>query len=115
MNTEDRTVESILTHFGVKGQKWGVRKAVSSTGGKTPTIRAKAKKMSDEDLQKAIKRMELEKRYVDLNKQTSNAGKQYAKGVLDQAGKGAATMVVTTVLAATVGAAIQKRFPGKKG
>ena len=107
-------VEDFLEHFGVKGQKWGVRKdGASRTSAKsTPTARAKAKRMSDEDLQKAIKRMELEKRYVDLNKQTSNAGKQYAKGVLDQAGKGAATMVVSTILAATIGAAIKKRVEG---
>jgi hypothetical protein len=106
-------IDDFLEHYGVRGQKWGVRRSESARAinSKTPTARAKAKRMTDEDLQKSIKRMELEKRYVDLNKQTSNAGKQYAKGVLDQVGKGAATIVVTTVLAATIGRAIEKRWP----
>lgn len=109
------TPEEILEHHGIKGMKWGVRTRGTLAGAKskTPTARAKAKKLSDAELNAAIKRMELEKRYVDLNKQTSNAGKQYARSYLDKFSKDVASLIVTTVVAATVGNAIKNHFDSK--
>lgn len=68
--------EDAIEHYGRPGMKWGIRrtkkqlasadKAAGSKGGKK-NIKKQAKKMSDEDLKKAVNRMNLEKRYVDLS------------------------------------------------
>ena len=90
-----------LYHHGVKGMKWGVRKEVVSTIGKTSrktadkfgnnfklrTSRkalAKAKTMSDEELKKVASRLELENRYV--NARTAQAGKSKIESILSTIG-----------------------------
>ena len=90
-----------LYHHGVKGMKWGVRKEVVSTIGKTSrktadkfgnnfklrTSRkalAKAKTMSDEELKKVASRLELENRYV--NARTAQAGKSKINFLLSTIG-----------------------------
>jgi len=68
----------VVVHYGTKGMKWGVRKdrAGSSSGGgreeaflkkvgKTPG-KSSIKTISDEVLQKRVKRLNLEKQYIDL-------------------------------------------------
>ena len=102
-----------LYHHGVKGMKWGVRKEVVSTIGKTSrktadkfgnnfklrTSRkalAKAKTMSDEELKKVASRLELENRYV--NARTVQAGKSKIDSLLSTIGTmSAAAVGVMTV------------------
>jgi RimJ/RimL family protein N-acetyltransferase len=67
-------VEDILAHFGVKGMKWGHHKPkvpASSDAQKSLDIRAKAKKgkprsLTNEELQTAINRMNLEQQFKRL-------------------------------------------------
>ena len=90
-----------LYHHGVKGMKWGVRKEVVSTIGKTSRktadkfgnsyklrasskALAKAKTMSDEELRKVSSRLELENRYV--NARTAQAGKSKINSLLSTIG-----------------------------
>ena len=90
-----------IYHHGVKGMKWGVRKEVVSTIGKTSretagkfgnnymlrTSRkalANAKTMSDEELKKVASRLELENRYV--NARTAQAGKSKINFLLSTIG-----------------------------
>lgn len=90
-----------MYHHGIKGMKWGVRKEVISTIGKTSRETApkfgnnhklkasssalsKAKSMSDEDLKKAASRLELENRYV--NARTAQAGKSKIDSILSTIG-----------------------------
>ena len=90
-----------LYHYGVKGMKWGVRKEVISTIGKTSretatkfgnnhklkassNALAKAKSMSDEELKKVASRLELENRYV--NARTAQAGKSKIESILSTIG-----------------------------
>ena len=90
-----------LYHHGVKGMKWGVRKEVVSTIGKTSretagkfgnnrklkaskSALAKAKTMSDEELKKVASRLELENRYV--NARTAQAGKSKINFLLSTIG-----------------------------
>ena len=102
-----------LYHHGVKGMKWGVRKEVVSTIGKTSRktadkfgnsyklrtsskALAKAKTMSDEELRKVASRLELENRYV--NARTAQAGKSKINSLLSTIGTmSAAAVSVMTV------------------
>lgn len=56
-----------LYHFGILGMKWGVRRTPEQLGHATRIgKKRKVSEMSDEDLQIAINRLNMEKRYKDL-------------------------------------------------
>lgn len=95
-----KTLESILAekgtlaHYGVPGMRWGktAGRAVTGTAVKainaydsknsedhkaTQTIKkSPARKLSDAELKSAIKRMDLEKRYKDLNPKGLSKGQK---------------------------------------
>ena len=78
----DPTVTDELKHHGTKGMKWGVRKDRGERSGRRrarrqPAEEAKAtlkrrnrttsaERLSNEELQKRVKRLELEKKYNNL-------------------------------------------------
>lgn len=90
-----------LMHYGVLGMKWGVRRARHTSGKKSfPFKKKKAKqssekektskkkplnKMTDEELQSAINRLELEKRYRDLSPKQVSKGKKFVNDFVDKA------------------------------
>lgn len=85
-----------LTHHGVLGMKWGVRKSSSSSGGapsrkkrKKQSYSAEAKKMSDQELRKNIDRLTLEKRYLDMTKKSKISGSLDAVQTSSKAGSSA--------------------------
>lgn len=112
-----------LMHYGVPGMKWGVRrtpaqlgrKKTSSSkslfGKKKPKPKAKAKtksesskeetspkkksvkEMSDDELNAAIRRMQLEQTYASLSPQKVSTGKKIAKTILNDVVVPAATDV----------------------
>lgn len=104
------TKSSELYHFGVKGMKWGVRKR--SVSSDTPsTHKVDPRTLSDKDLQANIKRMQLEKQYSDLSKQTNTLGmgQRYTSAFLKGSGnlgmgivKGAIAGVFTAALTAQI-------------
>jgi hypothetical protein len=119
-------VIDFLDHTGVPGMKWGVRnapsqakqeaksgkKASSGKPGPAKTVyKKKPARLSDAELSSRIKRMELEKKYSDLNAPARSAGRSYARGLLENVGKTA----VGTAAGATVGFFVQRalkaRFP----
>lgn len=112
--------EEFLDHHGVKGQKWGVRKRRNESarakafggGSKTRFKDAKVKTLSEDEINKRIKRLELEKKYSELNKSQVKAGKDYASGILSNSGKAAAGAAVGTGVSFLVGRALKKRFGG---
>ena len=104
-------MENELYHHGIKGMKWGIRRFQNKDGSLTKAGKKRyddgddgsdkskktkpedswrkknVKDMSTDELNAAIKRLELEQRYNSLNPKTVSRGKQYVtelfeKGVL---------------------------------
>lgn len=78
--------ESIY-HYGIRGMHWGVRRGGGSSkiksGRKSKTQKQKdVKSMSDEELRKAVNRMQMERQYQTLSESEVSRGKKYAKKVL---------------------------------
>lgn len=91
---------SFLEHHGVKGQKWGIRnKRDKNSKGRSglTTFNKNPARLSDAELSRRIKRMELEKKYKDLNAPIKSSGKKYAHDLLQNSGK--------TVVGAVLGGA----------
>lgn len=112
------TVEDILAHYGVKGMKWGKKKnPASSDSAASTTTRVKAKRLgvhtvSNNDLQAAIRRMQLEQDFKRLSVNEKPAITRWVSSTLLEIGKRevqtrVAKKVATTVIkkAATGGAA----------
>ncbi len=82
--------EDYLEHFGVKGMKWGVKRAEnrvkvanSSDHNETRTIMKKSvSAMSNAELQKANMRRQLETQYATLNPAAVTRGQKFAKNAL---------------------------------
>ena len=97
-----------LMHYGILGMKWGVRRYQNKNGSLTAAGKKRLKKtnqdddntsddykkarskstkeMSDVELQAAIKRLQMEKQYKDLNPPTVSRGKKVTEYVLKKAG-----------------------------
>lgn len=91
-----------LTHWGVKGMKWGVRRYQNADGSLTAAGRKRRreephedytkahskksiKSMSDTELRGRINRLRMEKEYGDLKSQT-NKGKKAVSAYIKTAG-----------------------------
>lgn len=88
-----------LMHYGVLGMKWGVRRARKASSKKTTLFKKKSKSpadqsskpkkksvkdMSDDELRKAINRLEMEKRFNDLSPKQVSKGKQFVSDFMSK-------------------------------
>jgi hypothetical protein len=108
--------DEFLEHYGKKGMRWGQRKNRGSvkTSKKTSSPKPRAKDLSDDDLKKAVNRMQMEKQYNSLigNNSKKEAGAKFVKNVAGTAVKTALTAAVTYQVSSVLKKA--KIVPDKK-
>lgn len=92
-------MEATLEHYGVIGMRWGVRKG-KSTGGRTKGHKTQ---LSDADLQRAIRRIEMERRYEQLTAPQKSAKSQWVKKVLSDSAQQVATQYTKQYMSKQVG------------
>lgn len=128
MSYDDR-----LYHHGIKGMKWGVRRfqtksgALTALGKKLRRFKSKGddapdtdvkkaskpktvKDMSDSELRSAINRLEMEKRYKELNPEQVSKGKKFVNTVLNNVVAPAAEDVAKQLTKSYMVDAVNKAF-----
>lgn len=132
MNT---MIQNYIQHYGVKGMKWGVRKRPVSPSGASRTPKAtpkkssfsflrkkkktsskkasskpvekkSVKKMTNDELNAHIKRLEMEKKYKELKKSDISIGQKLASGIMQKSVENIGTQLATYAL----GTAVNKAF-----
>lgn len=94
MNKEPNS--TYLKHYGVKGMRWGVRKSYKRSKGskdykQVKALRKKkAKDLSNKEMQRILRRADLEKKYNELNPSTIARGTNLVNKYVSMTGKVAA-------------------------
>lgn len=83
-----------LSHYGILGMRWGVRRSKSQLSRKHRKKVASddVKKMSDSELRQKINRLQMEKQYTQLTNEKISKGKKFIAGIL----VGSATSVASS-------------------
>lgn len=90
------TADDVLAHYGVMGQKWGVRKdrrqlssdAFEAKNLKRKVARRNVDALSNNELKALTTRMNLERQYKQLNPHVASKGKQYLAASIGTAALG---------------------------
>lgn len=105
------SLDLFLEHHGIKGMKWGHRKArsVQRDRGRTAFARSPGS-LSEAELKRRISRMEMEKKYNDLNRKDVSPGQKLASEILGNVGKSVVTATLTGAGLFLVKQAVEKKF-----
>jgi hypothetical protein len=111
MKTSLEEAENFLAHYGKKGMRWGVRKGRSSDRPAGERARVKytkaGHKLTDEQLQTRIKRLEMEKKYNDL-RNPNKRGKKFVDNVLVGSGNEVAKKLLSNAALLAVRTSLEK-------
>lgn len=94
----------VLAHHGVLGMKWGVRRSRSQLA----RARGNAKFLTDEQLQKTIRRIELEKRYTQLTSPEKSGAAKFIKDTLTASSKEVAKNYTSKAMTSTIESILKK-------
>lgn len=76
-----------LYHYGIKGQKWGIRRyqnkdgSLTAAGKKRRSSPDEVRNMSTDELRQKVRRLNNEQRYIDLTKSSSSSISKTADGI----------------------------------
>lgn len=90
-------LNSMLKHYGILGQRWGVRRT-----------RAELRKMSDAQLKNALERLKIEDEFIRLLDTNNQRLKSQARKIFDKELDRAADKVIDDAIKATVSKFISK-------
>ena len=107
---EHQSLDDVLAHYGIKGMRWGVRRANPSTApasgdhdtAKAAKAKVKAgglKSLSNDELKTYLERMDLEKRYKKGNPGPKDEATKFIKDTLLNIGKQEAGKFATKQIA----------------
>lgn len=105
-------VESFLEHYGIRGQRWGVRTGgASGSSGDSKGLKgpkSKTAHLSNDELKKVVERIKLDQQYHELTNSKKQGGKKYATGLLKESGGKLLGAAVTAIGTVAVGIALGK-------
>lgn len=124
-------MDNTLIHYGIRGMKWGVRryqnkdgsltaagkKRYSGDGGNAGTTksttssssgRKKVSEMTDDELNRAVRRLQLEQQYRQLNPEKVSAGQKFVNKVAKDVIIPAATTVARNAVQKVMQDAVSK-------
>ena len=110
--------DNYLSHHGILGQRWGIRRFQNADGtltdaGKKRAIKQDRKRaskdrslLSDEELDSRIKRLQKEKQLRELTEQELGRGKKFASETLQNTGRQTIQKIAVEGAAAGIGVAV---------
>lgn len=127
-------MDNTLIHYGVRGMKWGVRRYQNKDGSLTPagrkryagdggtsgtakpkstatsssSGRKKVSEMTDDELNRAVRRLQLEQQYRQLNPEKVSAGQKFVNKVANDVIIPAATTVARNAVQKVMQDALSK-------
>lgn len=129
---------SELTHHGIKGMRWGVRRtpaqlarANGGSSGKGPAAapkkvigegdkthykpKVKAEELSDKELKNRIQRIENERKYNQLTAKQKSAGRKFVEDILINSSKQALTSFATKQMTNLISSMFDEKMSGGSG
>lgn len=122
-----------LTHWGIRGMRWGVRRYQNKDGSLTAAGKNRlktedyhedynkahssksVKTMSDKELRERLNRLQMEKQYSQISKREKSFGEKFVTGVLTDAAKQTASKYVSKYMTKGIDILIEKSISKNRG